>query len=140
VFGVATVVFGLSRNFGLSLCAGGFRGRDSISVVTRSTLVQLDTPNHMRGRVSAVNSMFIGASNQLGNSIRRDCGTVWCGWIGGTGGVGTVLIACGMVAAVSRLGKAGSDGDAGCDLKGTGRYHPSVVTGDNISQKFVIGC
>ena len=66
-FGVATIVFGLSRNLPLSLlalaCTGGF---DMVSVVIRSSLVQLGTPNAMRGRVTAVENVFIGASNELG--------------------------------------------------------------------------
>ena len=66
-FGVATIVFGLSHDLILSLVAlaatGGF---DVVSVVIRSALVQLDTPNAMRGRVGAVENIFIGASNQLG--------------------------------------------------------------------------
>ena len=95
VFGVATVVFGLSRNFGLSLVALAISGAaDSISVVTRSTLVQLETPNNMRGRVSAVNSMFIGASNQLGE-FESGATAALFGAVGSVvlGGVGTVLIA-----------------------------------------------
>lgn len=66
-FGVATIVFGLSHDLIVSLLAlaatGGF---DVVSVVIRSALVQLDTPDEMRGRVSAVENIFIGASNQLG--------------------------------------------------------------------------
>jgi MFS family permease len=66
-FGIATIVFGLSRSFPLSLLmlvlAGGL---DMISVVVRQTLVQLRTPDEMRGRVSAVNSVFIDTSNELG--------------------------------------------------------------------------
>jgi MFS family permease len=66
-FGAATIVFGLSRWFPLSflalICLGA---TDMISVVTRQSLVQLETPDEMRGRVAAVNSIFIGASNQLG--------------------------------------------------------------------------
>lgn len=66
-FGLATIVFGLSRSFPLSLAmlvlAGGL---DMISVVVRQTLVQLRTPDEMRGRVSAVNSVFIDTSNELG--------------------------------------------------------------------------
>ncbi|HEY8907082.1 MAG TPA: MFS transporter [Rhodoferax sp.] len=95
VFGVATVVFGLSRNFGLSLLALAISGAaDSISVVTRSTLVQLETPNEMRGRVSAVNSMFIGASNQLGE-FESGATAALLGAVGSVvlGGFGTVLIA-----------------------------------------------
>jgi MFS family permease len=66
-FGIATIVFGLSRSFSLSIAmlilAGGL---DMISVVVRQTLVQLRTPDEMRGRVSAVNSVFIDTSNELG--------------------------------------------------------------------------
>jgi len=67
VFGTVTVVFALSRSFFLSLAALVLLGAaDVISVVVRSSLVQLKTPDNMRGRVSAVNSLFIGTSNQLG--------------------------------------------------------------------------
>jgi len=66
-FGAATIVFAVSHNLVLSLLAlaatGGF---DIVSVVIRTTLVQLDTPNAMRGRVSAIENIFIGASYQLG--------------------------------------------------------------------------
>jgi MFS family permease len=67
VFGISTIVFAISTSFMLSLIALVFLGAsDVISVVIRSSLVQLQTPDEMRGRVSAVNSMFIGTSNQLG--------------------------------------------------------------------------
>ncbi len=67
VFGLATIVFGLSRSFPLSLAAYLAAGlADQVSVVMRSTLIQLATPDALRGRVSAVNMLFIGASNQLG--------------------------------------------------------------------------
>ena len=67
VYGAAMAVFGLSSHFGLSLVALAITGAaDMVSVVIRQTLVQLETPDAMRGRVSAVNSLFIGASNQLG--------------------------------------------------------------------------
>ena len=67
IFGVATIVFALSTSFVLSLGALVVLGAaDVISVVIRSSLVQIKTPDEMRGRVSAVNSMFIGTSNQLG--------------------------------------------------------------------------
>jgi len=66
-FGAATVVFGLSRTFWLAFpvlfLAGAF---DMVSVVIRHTLIQLWTPDAMRGRVSAINGMFIGISNELG--------------------------------------------------------------------------
>ncbi|HEY6880668.1 MAG TPA: MFS transporter, partial [Polyangiales bacterium] len=67
LFGLATVVFGLSRNFVLSLLALAVTGgADMVSVYVRQSLVQLRTPDAMRGRVAAVNSVFIGASNELG--------------------------------------------------------------------------
>lgn len=66
-FGLATVVFGLSRSFLLSLAMLFVIGvSDNISVVVRSTLVQTSTPDEMRGRVSALNGLFIGTSNELG--------------------------------------------------------------------------
>lgn len=66
-YGLATVVFGLSRWFPLSLLAYALVGvADQVSVVLRSTVIQLSTPDALRGRVSAVNLLFIGASNQLG--------------------------------------------------------------------------
>src|SRR5262249_40376531 len=66
-FGVFTVVFGLSHNVALSMAALLLIGAcDMVSVVVRHTLVQLGTPDEMRGRVSAVNVMFIGASNEVG--------------------------------------------------------------------------
>lgn len=67
VFGLATIIFGLSRSFALSFLMLFVLGAcDNISVVIRSTLVLVRTPDAMRGRVGAVNSLFIGASNQLG--------------------------------------------------------------------------
>lgn len=66
-FGVATIVFGLSSQFPVSMAALVLMGAaDVVSVVIRSSLVQLATPDAMRGRVGAINSMFIGTSNQLG--------------------------------------------------------------------------
>jgi MFS family permease len=66
-FGVATIIFGISRNFWLSLLMLGLTGAfDNVSVVVRHTLVQVLTPDEMRGRVSAVNNIFVGASNELG--------------------------------------------------------------------------
>jgi MFS family permease len=66
-FGLATIGFGLSRSFALSFAMVFLIGAfDNISVVVRHTLVQVLTPDSMRGRVSAVNNIFIGASNELG--------------------------------------------------------------------------
>jgi MFS family permease len=67
-FGAATIVFGLSRDFYLSILALAVAGMaDQISMITRHTLIQLSTPDELRGRVSSVNMVFIGASNQLGD-------------------------------------------------------------------------
>jgi hypothetical protein len=67
VFGVATLVFGLTRHFWVALIALMLLGAgDMVSVFIRQLLVQLETPDVIRGRVSAVNSVFIGASNELG--------------------------------------------------------------------------
>lgn len=95
IFGLATVVFGLSTSFGLSLVALAVTGAvDNISVVIRQTLVQADTPDEIRGRVSAVNSIFIGASNQLGE-FESGATAAFFGPVGSVvlGGVGTVVIA-----------------------------------------------
>ena len=66
-FGVCILIFGISRDFYLSLFALGFSGVfDSVSMVIRSSAVQLTSPDHMRGKISAVNSIFIGSSNEIG--------------------------------------------------------------------------
>jgi MFS family permease len=95
IFGIATIVFGLSTHFGLSLLALAVTGAvDNISVVIRQTLVQADTPDEIRGRVSAVNSIFIGASNQLGE-FESGATAALLGPVGSVvlGGVGTIAIA-----------------------------------------------
>ncbi|MFT3777358.1 MAG: MFS transporter [Ottowia sp.] len=99
VFGACMVAFGLSRSFWLSLAALAVSGAaDMVSVVIRQTLVQLETPDAMRGRVSAVNSIFIGASNQLGE-FESGALAAWLGPVGSAvlGGVGTMLVALGWV-------------------------------------------
>ena len=95
IFGVATIVFGVSGSFALSVCALGVLGAaDMISVVIRTSLIQLETPDHMRGRVSSVNSMFTSTSNQLGQFesgvVAALVGTVPSVVIGG---VGTLVVA-----------------------------------------------
>ena len=95
VFGLATIVFGISESFMLSLIALVITGAvDNVSVVIRQTLMQLETPNEIRGRVSAVNSIFIGASNQLGE-FESGATAALFGPVASVimGGVGTVLIA-----------------------------------------------
>jgi MFS family permease len=95
VFGLATLVFALSRVMWLSLAALVVMGAaDTISVIIRTSLVQLRTPDEMRGRVGAVNYLFVNASNQLGEfesgMTAALFGTVPAAVIGG---VGTVLVA-----------------------------------------------
>jgi len=94
VFGAATVVFGLSQSFAVSLVALLVLGAsDMISVVIRQSLVQLQTPDHMRGRVSAVNSLFIGTSNQLGE-FESGVTAAWFGVVPSVvvGGIGTLVV------------------------------------------------
>ncbi len=97
VFGFATMLFGISRWFPLSLAALALTGAaDTISVVIRSSLVQLETPDEMRGRVGAVNSLFIGTSNQLGefeSGVTASLfGTVTATVIGGAGTIAVALL------------------------------------------------
>ncbi len=95
IFGAATVAFALSRNVWLSMAILAVLGAaDVISVVVRSSLVQLETPDEMRGRVSAVNSLFIGTSNQLGE-FESGVTASWFGLIPATilGGLGSIAIA-----------------------------------------------
>ncbi|MCW2487830.1 MFS transporter [Candidatus Symbiopectobacterium sp. NZEC127] len=93
-FGVATLVFALSTQLWLSLLAlfalGAF---DMVSMVIRASLVQLDTPDDMRGRVSAVNSIFINTSNQLGE-FESGLLAAWLGAVpaAALGGIGTLLV------------------------------------------------
>jgi hypothetical protein len=107
VFGLATVVFGLSSHFVLSLLALAVTGAaDNISVVIRQTLIQAETPNEIRGRVSAVNSIFIGASNQLGE-FESGATAALFGAVGSVvvGGVGTLLFAASWVRLFPALAK-----------------------------------
>jgi MFS family permease len=94
VFGVVTVVFGLSRNLELSLIMLFLLGAaDTVSVIVRHTMIQLSTPDEMRGRVSAVNMVFIGASNEVGQ-FESGITAQWFGTVPAVvlGGVGTMLI------------------------------------------------
>jgi len=93
-FGTFTVVFGLSRIAVLSMAALVLLGAcDMISVIVRSTMVQLATPDEMRGRVSAVNMVFIGASNEVGQ-FESGLTAQWFGTVPAVvlGGLGTVCI------------------------------------------------
>ena len=94
VYGASMLVFGASTSFALSLAAMFVSGAsDMVSVVVRQTLVQIDTPDDMRGRVSAVNSVFIGASNQLGE-FESGATAAWLGPAGSVllGGAGTLVV------------------------------------------------
>jgi hypothetical protein len=100
-FGVFTVVFGVSRNAALSLAALVLMGAcDMVSVIVRHTLIQLGTRDEMRGRVSAVNSVFIGASNQVGQFesglTAQWFGTVPAVIVGGLGAIAVVALWAGF--------------------------------------------
>ena len=99
VFGLSTLVFGVSTSFVLSLLALLVSGAaDMVSVVIRMSLVALETPDAMRGRVSAVNSIFIGASNQLGE-FESGAAAAFIGPVAAVvlGGLGTLAVAAGWV-------------------------------------------
>jgi MFS family permease len=105
IYGAATVVFGLSRSLWLSLGALALAGAaDTISVIIRGSLLQLGTPPEMRGRVSAMNSLFIGASNELGE-FESGLTAQWWGAVRATvfGGVGALVVAGVWAAAFPRL-------------------------------------
>jgi MFS family permease len=96
-FGVFTILFGISRSLTLSLIALVFVGAsDMVSVIVRSTLIQIATPDAMRGRVNAVDMVFIGASNELGQ-FESGLTAHWFGTVPAVvlGGVGTLLVTAG---------------------------------------------
>ena len=93
-FGMCTMVFGLSRSVPLSLLALAMVGAtDMVSVNVRQTMIQLSTPDEMRGRVSAVNSIFVGASNELGQ-FESGVTAQWFGVVPSVvlGGLGTLVV------------------------------------------------
>lgn len=93
-FGIFTIVFGVSHNMTLSLAALVIAGAcDMISIIVRQTMVQLATPDRMRGRVSAVNMLFVGASNELGQ-FESGITAQWFGTVPAVilGGVGTIVV------------------------------------------------
>jgi MFS family permease len=109
-FGVATIIFGVSRSFWLSMGMLFLTGMfDNISVVVRHTMIQLLTPNRMRGRVSAVSTVFIGSSNELGGF---ESGIVahWFGPVVSvvSGGIGTLLVVGAMAFGTPHLRRFGS--------------------------------
>ena len=116
-FGAATVVFGLSRFFPLSLLALLLLGAlDNVSVVIRSTLLLLRTPDEMRGRVNAVHYVFIGISNELG-AFESGIAATLIGAVGAVvyGGIGTIIVVALVALAwpeVRRLGRLDARDDA----------------------------
>jgi MFS family permease len=113
-FGAATIVFGLSRNFWLSLAMLVLTGAfDNISVVVRHTLVQLLTPDEMRGRVSAVNQVFIGSSNELGGFESGTTAQLF-GAVTSVvaGGIGTILVVCAIAVKWPQVWRFGALQDA----------------------------
>jgi MFS family permease len=109
-FGLATIVFGVSENFFLSFAMLALTGAfDNVSVVVRSTLVQVLTSDALRGRVSAVNAIFISSSNQLG-AFESGITAAWFGpvWSVIGGGIGTLIVVAavmGIWPEVLRLGR-----------------------------------
>ena len=94
MFGISIIVFGLSTHFALSLAALVALGAgDMVSVYIRRMLIQLETPDEIRGRVSAVNAVFIGASNELGE-FESGVTAVWFGLVPSVviGGAATLAI------------------------------------------------
>ncbi len=109
-FGAATIVFGLSGNFWLSffmlVLTGAF---DNISVVVRHTVIQMLTPDSMRGRVSAVNQIFIGSSNELGG-LESGLTAAWFGtiWSVVGGGIGTLVVVGSVVLIWPQIARLGA--------------------------------
>src|SRR3954468_13593528 len=113
VFGFATILFGLSRNFLLSFAMLFLCGvSDNVSVIIRHTLVQLLTPDEKRGRVSAVNSLFIGTSNELGGFesgfVAHLCGPVFSVVSGGLGTLLVVFAVAWLWPEIRKYGRLGS--------------------------------
>ena len=109
-FGVATILFGLSKSFPLSLaCLLAAGALDSISVVVRHVLVQVRTPDSLRGRVSAVNTLFIDTSNELGGFESGLVARLFNPVISVvSGGIGTIIVVLGIAAIwpeIRRLGR-----------------------------------
>ena len=108
VFGAATIVFGLSRWFAVSFVALAVAGAaDMVSVVIRQSLIQLRTPDEMRGRVSAVNALFVGTSNQLGEFesgvLAASLGAVASVVLGGIGTLAVVAVCARLFPSLTRV-------------------------------------
>jgi MFS family permease len=113
-FGLATIVFGISKSFPLSLLMLFVLGySDNISVVVRTTLVQTSTPDDMRGRISALNGLFIGTSNELGafesGFVANLAGPVGSVVIGGIGTLIVVAMTAWLTPALRTYGRLGGD-------------------------------
>ena len=109
-FGISTILFGLSKVFWLSLgllfLVGAF---DSVSVIIRGSIVQLITPDEMRGRVSSVNNIFIGTSNEFG-ALESGLTAALFGPVISVvaGGIGTILVVLGVALRWPETGKIGT--------------------------------
>ena len=108
VFSISIIVFGLSETYWISLAAlAAYGAADMISVYVRQTLVQIATPDDMRGRVSAVNSVFINASNELGDFragvMAAGWGTVPAVVIGGVATLAITAIWCAIFQSIRRI-------------------------------------
>ncbi|MEX1018764.1 MAG: MFS transporter [Litorilinea sp.] len=144
-FGVATIIFGLSTNMWLSLMMLFLTGAfDNVSMVIRQTLLQMLTPDHMRGRVSAVSSVFVGASNELGG-LESGLVAHWFGPVFSvvSGGIGTIVVVVVMLLRSSTLRNFGALHDARVDEEdedpddkpavplGTSTVKPPAVAADD---------
>jgi MFS family permease len=109
IYGLATIVFGVSRSFPLSVAAYMMVGiADQVSVVLRSITIQLTTPDKLRGRVSSVNLVFIGASNQLGAAESGFLAALTSPTISvASGGVASLLVVLGIALAFPELAATG---------------------------------
>jgi MFS family permease len=108
-FGVATLLFGISKLFWLSMVALALTGMfDNISVVVRQTVMQMLTPDQMRGRVSSITFLFISCSNELGE-LESGLTARWLGAIGSVvlGGMGTLAVVAGSALVFPQIGKLG---------------------------------
>ena len=108
-FGLATIAFGLSDSFWLSCLALALTGAfDNVSMVIRHVVVQMSTPNHMRGRVSAVNNIFVGSSNELGGFESGAVAQLYTPVISVvSGGIGTLVVVAGWTGLFPSLRRLG---------------------------------
>ena len=122
LFGVATIVFGVSQTAWISIGALVLMGAsDMISVYVRETLLALWTPDEVRGRVNAVNSVFIGASNELGEfragTMAHLIGAIPAVIVGGVGTVAVAVVWAGMFPKLRRIDSLEAPTAAGADAR-----------------------